>query len=95
MNLEWSRDAIADLDRFAIHLRAERPGLAGTIADAITEQAKTLERHPEMGRPLGRGGVYRQLALRVEGSIYLFQYRYDGARLMMLRVFHHKEARGA
>lgn len=95
MRLEWSRDAIADLDRFAVHLRAERPELAATIGSAIIEQAKTLERHPELGRPLGRGGVYRQLALRVEGAIYLFQYRYDGTRLMMLRVFHHKETRGA
>lgn len=42
MKLEWSWDAIADLDRFAVHLQAERPGLAATIASAIIEQAKAL-----------------------------------------------------
>jgi hypothetical protein len=31
--------------------------------------------------------------LRVLSSAYVFQYRYDGRRLVMLRVFHGREAR--
>jgi hypothetical protein len=40
-------------------------------------------------------GVRRipQLVLQVLGGDYIFQYRYDGALLVILRVFHAREAR--
>jgi hypothetical protein len=31
--------------------------------------------------------------LQVLGGGYIFQYRYDGAQLVILRVFHAREAR--
>jgi hypothetical protein len=31
--------------------------------------------------------------LQVLGGTYVFQYRYDGTRISMLRVFHSREAR--
>jgi hypothetical protein len=36
---------------------------------------------------------YRQIVLKVLNSVYVFQYRYDGRRLVMLRVFHGRESR--
>jgi len=36
---------------------------------------------------------YRQLVLEVLGATHVFQYRYDGNRLVMLRVFHDRESR--
>jgi plasmid stabilization system protein ParE len=37
---------------------------------------------------------YREIALQVLNAVYVFQYRYDGERIVMLRVFHGREARG-
>jgi plasmid stabilization system protein ParE len=37
---------------------------------------------------------YRQVVLRVLNAAYIFQYRVDGERLVMLRVFHGREHRG-
>lgn len=37
---------------------------------------------------------YRQLVLKVLNAPYVFQYRFDGSRLVMLRVFHGREQRG-
>jgi plasmid stabilization system protein ParE len=50
-------------------------------------------RHPQLGRPIAGREEYRQLVLQVLGGNYVFQYRYDGARVVILRVFHAKEAR--
>jgi plasmid stabilization system protein ParE len=36
---------------------------------------------------------YRQLVLEVLGGRYVFQYRYDGSRVVILRVFHAREHR--
>jgi hypothetical protein len=47
-------------------------------------------------RSVGRSSTreeYRQIVMQVLGGTYVFQYRYDGNRLVMLRVFHGREAR--
>jgi hypothetical protein len=36
---------------------------------------------------------YRQIVLQVLNAAYVFHYRYDGRSLVMLRVFHGREAR--
>ena len=49
--------------------------------------------HPQLGRPIAGRKEYRQVVLQVLGAAYVFQYRFDGKRLVMLRVFHAREAR--
>jgi plasmid stabilization system protein ParE len=93
VDLEWSDDALADLDRFAAFLHAESPELALIVAREIITKAQVLSRHPRLGRPLSGREEYRELALEVVGATYVFQYRYDGDRLVMLRVFHSRELR--
>jgi hypothetical protein len=39
------------------------------------------------------GVEYRQVVLQVANATYIFQYRIDGDRLVMLRVFHGREVR--
>jgi hypothetical protein len=46
-----------------------------------------------LGRPIKGREEYRQIVLQVLNSAYVFQYRYDGHRLVMLRVFHGRESR--
>jgi plasmid stabilization system protein ParE len=52
MNLEWSDDAIADLDRFAEFLHDKYPALAPRVAQEIMAKAEILVAHPLRGRPL-------------------------------------------
>ena len=93
IDLEWSDDALADLDRFAAFLHNQSPELAEVVAREIIARAQVLSRHPKLGRPLSTREEYRQLVLEVLGAAYVFQYRYDGNRLVMLRVFHRRESR--
>ena len=93
MKLEWSVDALADLDRFERFLRDSHPHLAPVVAEAIIDAAQVLEQHPKLGRPIAARDRYRQMILRVLNATYIFQYRYDSARLVMLRVFHSRERR--
>jgi hypothetical protein len=46
-----------------------------------------------IGRQIQRRAEYRELVLDVLGARYAFRYRYDGERLVMLRVFHGSESR--
>jgi plasmid stabilization system protein ParE len=93
MKLEWSEEALGDLNRFALFLRTEHPYLAARVASEIKSRASLLELQPNLGRPLSSRTEYRQLVLRVLNAAYVFQYRYDGERLVMLRVLHPRESR--
>lgn len=84
---------LADLDRFAEFLYDKHPNLAGIVAREIMAQAQILAEFPESGRPLHGRREYRQLTLIVLNAPYVFQYRYDGMRLVMLRVLHGREER--
>jgi plasmid stabilization system protein ParE len=93
MKLEWSDEALADLDRFVEFLNREHPSLARAVAKEIVDKAQVLSVHPQLGRPISGREEYRQIVLQVIGAAYVFQYRFDGKRLVMLRVFHAREAR--
>jgi plasmid stabilization system protein ParE len=93
MKLEWSDEALADLDRFAEFLHREHPSLAAIVATEIINKVQVLLAHPHLGRPIAGRQEYRQVVLQVLGAAYVFQYRFDGKRLVMLRVFHSREAR--
>jgi plasmid stabilization system protein ParE len=93
IDLDWSDDALADLDRFAAFLHDHAPELAAIVAEEIIARAQVLSRHPKLGRPLATREEYRQIVMQVLGGAYVFQYRYDGNRIVILRVFHGREAR--
>jgi toxin ParE1/3/4 len=94
VKLEWSTAALADLDRFALFLQDRHPPLAKIVAAEILNKAQVLSNHPELGRPMEGRREYREIALQVLNAVYIFQYRLDGERIVMLRVFHGREARG-
>jgi hypothetical protein len=66
--LEWSDDALADLDRFAAFLHDQSPELAAIVAQEIITRAQVLSRHPKLGRPLSTREEYRQIVLEVLGA---------------------------
>lgn len=92
IDLHWSDDALADLNRFAAFLQEQSPELSVIVAEAIIARTQILSRHPRLGRPIAGREEYRQLVLQVLGGDYVFQYRYDDAILVILRVFHAREA---
>ena len=94
VDIEWSPDALADLERFAAFLQEQHPELAGIVARAIIDKAQVLSAFPRLGRSIAGREEYRQLVLQVLNAPYLFQYRFDGSRLVVLRVFHGREQRG-
>jgi plasmid stabilization system protein ParE len=93
LTLEWSAAALADLDRFAAFLQDHHPQLARVVAAEILAKAEIIAVHPELGRPIGDGGRYREALLQVLNATYALRYGYDGRRLVMLRVFHGRELR--
>lgn len=93
MRLEWSAAALADLDRFAAFLHDRHPRLAKVIAAEIKHKAGILVEHPLIGRAIEGRPEYRELVLEVANAKYVFCYGFDGERLVMLRIFHSREAR--
>ena len=93
VEIEWSLDALADLNRFAAFLHGQFPELAARVASEFIARADVLRRHPKLGRPIGNREEYREVVLQVLGGTYALQYRYDGRAVLMLRVFHGREMR--
>lgn len=56
-------------------------------------KARLLSEHPQIGRSIEGRPEYRELVLEVLNAQYVFRYVFDGERLVMLRVFHSREAR--
>jgi toxin ParE1/3/4 len=92
--VEWSASALADLDRFAVFLHQHFPHLADRIATALKERALQLADHPRLGRAIAGRDEYRQVVLRALNAAYVFQYRIDGERVVILRVLHGRESGG-
>ena len=59
MNLEWSDEALADLDRFVEFLGRERPALAKIVATEIIDKVQVLSEHPQLGRLLVERNIAR------------------------------------
>lgn len=93
MKIEWSVAALADLDRFVEFLNQEHPSLAARVATEIIAKVQILAEHPRLGRPIAGREEYRQIVLQVLRAAYVFQYRFDGERLVMLRIYHARKAR--
>lgn len=93
VEIEWSIDALTDLDRFATFLHEQFPTLAARVADELIVKTDVLRRHPKLGRRITTREEYREVALQILGGTYVIQYRYDGRSILMLRVFHSREGR--
>ena len=63
------------------------------IAQEIIARPQGAGSASTIGRPLSTREEYRQIVLDVLGAALRVRYRYDGNRLVMLRIFHGRESR--
>lgn len=70
VEIEWSFDALADLDRFAAFLHERFPDLAARVANELVERTDVLRGHPRLGRAIAGREEYRELLLQVLGGTY-------------------------
>jgi plasmid stabilization system protein ParE len=68
ITVDWSDDALADLNRFAAFLEEHSPKLAPVIAGAIIARTELLAHQPRLGRAIAGREEYRQLVLDVLGG---------------------------
>ena len=93
MKVEWSPAALDDLDRFARFLNEHHPSLAKIVAREIVAKVQILADHPLLGRPVAGHVGFREMVMQVVKAIYVFQYRVEGDRIVILRIFHGREVR--
>jgi plasmid stabilization system protein ParE len=93
LRLEWSPRALADLARFVDFLEEDHPGLAAIIAEEITFKAGILAQQPGIGQAMLGNPKFRKFVLSAGGGAYVLQYRTLGERVIVVRVFHAREAR--
>jgi plasmid stabilization system protein ParE len=88
--IDWTRRALADLDRVEQFLRAKNPYAAEravrTILDAVTQ----LSAFPVAGR-LARGG-FRELPFRFSNGGYVVLYLVHDDFVQIVRIRHMREA---
>jgi plasmid stabilization system protein ParE len=84
---------MADLGRFERFLAEHHPTLSTYVAQEIISTVARLAAFPYLGRPLGRRQDYRESPLRVLNATYVIRYRVRGEQVLILRVFHGREAR--
>lgn len=61
MKLEWSDQALANLDRFADFLHRQHPSLAAIVASEIIAKVQVLSEHPKLGRAIAGREEYRHV----------------------------------
>jgi plasmid stabilization system protein ParE len=93
VDIEWSPDALADSSDSQHSYRSSIRN-SRAVARAIIDKAQVLSAFPRLGRSIAGREEYRQLVLQVLNAPYVFQYRFDGSRLVILRVYHGREQRG-
>ena len=91
MRIEYSTQALRDIQRLGEFLMETNPQAAADTATLIVEAVSLLARHPYIGRI--RPGELRELVISRGRSGYVALYRVDvlGDRVLMLAIRHQRE----
>ena len=91
MRIEYSTQALRDIQRLGEFLMETNPQAAVETAALIVEAVSLLARHPHIGRI--RPGELRELVISRGRSGYVALYRVDvlGDRVLMLAIRHQRE----
>lgn len=86
--VEWSHEALEDLELIAEYIERDSPFYASAVVSKLVDTARGLPELPEMGRVVPELGVD---FLR-ERFVYSYRliYRVDPERILVLAVIHGK-----
>ena len=85
--IEWTEDAVANLDAIADYISAFNPAAAQRLAKRLIATADSLAEYSERGRDVGDGR--RELTIVWP---YLLRYRVEAERVIILRIRHGAQA---
>ena len=85
MRVDWLRKALRNLDDEATFIATDDVVAARRVVKRILDAVAQLAEQPGLGRP-GRVPGTRELV--VTGTRYIVPYRFRGATVEVLRVFH-------
>jgi plasmid stabilization system protein ParE len=85
MKVEWLRRAARELDAQLDFLEDRNPSAALNAAIAIEAATETIGDHPLIGR-IGRVATTREYV--VTGTPFLFVYRVEPSKIVILRLLH-------
>jgi len=84
--LEWSLEAIEDIESIASYIERDSPWFARIVASAIVGTTETIPLNPQMGRMVPEIG-HKQIRERFVYS-YRVIYRIEPERIVMAAVIH-------
>jgi len=84
MRLRWTRRALADLQRVADHIAADKPQAARDFVAELLDKVSQLESFPL----LGRAGPLEDTRELIVHRNYLVTYRLRGDDVQLLQVWH-------
>jgi toxin ParE1/3/4 len=87
--VEFTTDALADLEGIRAHIAQEYPDRAARIAAEIINRCSLLDSRPHMGRP-GREPGTRELST-AHPWVVVYEIRNDGP--VVLRIWHSSQSR--
>ena len=90
MNLVYSKEAVSDLSRLRDFIAQHDPGSALRISSSLLEAINNLAMFPRMGHPVTRAPASLPVRDLIVGR-YVVRYLLTTQRIVILRVWHHKE----
>lgn len=94
MNLVYSQDAIEDLARLRRFIAEHGPQAAARIGAQLIVRVQALARFPAMGRSVPEAPDPESMRDAVFGR-HVVRYVHQGNAVIILRVWHQAEDRGA
>jgi plasmid stabilization system protein ParE len=91
MKVEWSDDAVTDLDRLYNFLADANPAAAAKAVVSLTAVPNRLVTRPRMGRPIDRYAP-REVRRLIVGP-YELRYEVSGSVITVLHLWHTREDR--
>ena len=92
MKLFYSKEAISDLQRLRNFIREKNPDAAKRIAKSIRKGISKLKSFPYLGVKVNRAPDSQDIRDLIIGN-YIARYLVHNNRIVILRIWHHRENR--
>jgi plasmid stabilization system protein ParE len=93
--LIWEPGAVNDLSRLREFLKSKNPKAATKAAQSIVKTANGLLEFPYLGHPTDDLPEFNKIFILFGQNGYDMHYRIDNGNIIILRVWHSREARSS